>query len=758
MRAAVRVSGIVQGVGFRPFVYRIAKRHGLAGYVKNLGDAGVLIEVEGDEEDIDTFLHDLETKNPAISRLDSIETSFLPESGFSDFSIIASSHDKSKNVSSSPPDIAVCEDCLRELFDSGDRRSLYPFINCTNCGPRFSIVESLPYDRPNTTMREFPMCDYCASQYGNPDDRRYHAQPVCCPRCGPRYALEKKGRIAEGKDAIREAAGFLDSGKIIAIKGLGGFHIACNASEDASVGRLRNLLGRDQQPFAVMARNIDVVREIAEISGEEEAILSSYRRPIVILRDLGRLSRHVAPGLDTVGVMLPYLPLHYLLFGFSKCDVFVMTSGNFPGNPMATEIECARDELPFADYFLTHDLTIQNRIDDSVIKFVAGTPVFVRRSRGYVPDHIPCPHKKTVLAFGAELLNTFCMTKGGKAFLSQHIGNTQNFEVLGFQKEALNHFGRMLSIDRFDHVMCDLHPQYNTTRLASTLSRVWQVQHHFAHVFSFREKEIIVIAADGAGYGMDGHIWGGEVLYAGEKFLRVAHLEEHPLAGDVSSIFPARFAFSILDLPHEYVKYLRHGDEERAVLQRQLEKGLNVTMTSSCGRILDAASVILEIAHERTYEGEPAMKLEAAARGESIRLPAEIREEEGVHECIPFSKFGEGAKMKMGKVKIILTRPMLESILEKYMSGVSRNILAVSILDTLGKAFSTVAIEKACELGVKKIGFSGGCAYNTVMAQTIKNEVRGVGLDFLLPDVPCGDGGISYGQACAARYLGEDDG
>jgi len=758
MRAAVRVSGMVQGVGFRPFVYRIAKRHGLAGYVKNLGDAGVLIEVEGDEEDIDTFLHDLETKNPAISRLDSVETSFLPESGFSDFSIIASSHDKSKSVSSSPPDIAVCEDCMRELFESGDRRNLYPFINCTHCGPRFSIVESLPYDRPNTTMREFPMCEYCASQYGNPDNRRYHAQPVCCPLCGPQYTLEKKGKIADGTDAIRKAAGLLDSGKIIAIKGLGGFHIACNASDDASVGRLRNLLGRDQQPFAVMARNIAVVHEITEMDGKEEAILSSYRRPIVVLRDRGKLSPFVAPRLNTVGVMLPYLPLHYLLFRFSTCDVFVMTSGNFPGNPMATELEKAKNELPFADYFLTHNLAIQNRIDDSVIKFVAGSPLFVRRSRGYVPDHIPCPHTKTVLAFGAELLNTFCMTKGGKAFLSQHIGNTQNFEVLEFQKDAITHFQRLLSMNKFDHVMCDLHPQYNTTRLASRLSRVWQVQHHFAHVFSFREEKIIVIAADGAGYGTDSHIWGGEVLYAGEEFLRLGHLEEHPLVGDVSSIFPARFAFSILDLPHEYVKYLRHGDEEHAVLQRQLEKGLNMTMTSSCGRILDAASVILEISHERTYEGEPAMKLEATACGKPIHLPAEICEEEGVHECIPFVEFGESAKTKMGKVKIIMTKPMLETILDKYMSGVSRNILATSILETLGRAFSTVAIENARELDVKKIGFSGGCAYNTIMAQTIKSEVGRAGLEFLLPDVPCGDGGISYGQACAARYLGENDG
>ena len=747
----IHVEGIVQGVGFRPFVYRIAHENDLRGYVKNLGDAGVEIVIEGKEEDIRKFLRDLKEKKPPLARIERIKKKEIPPQGFDRFYIEKSSQKGAGGDSIIPPDVAICDDCIRELFNPADKRYMYPFIVCTNCGPRFTIIEDLPYDRENTTMREFDMCDFCESEYRDPLNRRYHAEPVCCPVCGPNYRLYTNSGEEITGDPLKKAARLIDEGYIVAIKGIGGIHLACDATNEQAVEELRRRTFRPQKPFALMARDLETIESFAILDEDERTELTSYRRPILILRkkDPFPLPEKLAPGLHTIGVMLPYAGTHYILFHWSKSPVYVMTSANYPGLPMAKDNESAFEELgDLADYFLLHNRKILNRADDSVARFVNGKRAVIRRSRGFVPLPIDIPFSYTGLALGAELMNAFGVAKNGRVYPSQYIGNTGKLEVLNFMREAIEHFKKILRVGKLDLVIADLHPTYNTTKLGMELAEEYgteflQVQHHYAHAASIMAEhgldEIIGIALDGVGYGTDGNVWGGEVIYLSyEDVERLAHIDYYPLpGGDLASYYPLRALMGVLSklYPVEEVQEvirkhcpraiesLKYGEVEFNVILNQLTRGINVSYASSTGRILDAFSVLLNVAYRRTYEGEPAMKLESLAlKGKNdlgFRVPVE----------------GETIKIE-------------ELFIQALESRANPADIAYSVHLALGRAFGEIAIEKAGEFGVRAIGISGGVAYNELIVKTIRKMVGAKGLKFYSTyEVPRGDNGINVGQA-----------
>ncbi|WP_456423561.1 carbamoyltransferase HypF, partial [Thermococcus sp.] len=749
----IHVNGIVQAVGFRPFIYRIAHEHNLRGYVKNLGDAGVEIVVEGRNEDIEAFIRDIHRKKPPLARIDKLEKKEIPPQGFDRFYIEKSSKGGSGGDSIIPPDIAICEDCLRELFDPTNKRYMYPFIVCTNCGPRFTIIEDLPYDRENTTMREFPMCDFCESEYKDPLNRRYHAEPVCCPVCGPSYRLyTNEGEEITG-DPLRKAAELIDKGYIVAIKGIGGIHLACDATREDVVAELRRRTFRKAKPFAIMADSLETVKSFAYVSEEEEEELTSYRRPIVTLRkrEPFPLPENLAPGLHTIGVMLPYAGTHYILFHWSKSKVYVMTSANYPGMPMVKDNEKAFEELKdIADYFLLHNRKILNRADDSVIRFVDGKRAVIRRSRGFVPLPIEIPFSYRGLAVGAELMNAFGVAKNGKVYPSQYIGNTGKVEVLEFMREAIGHFKRILRVNEFDLIIADLHPGYNTTKLAMELANelnveLLQVQHHYAHIASvLAEKNLesaVGIAVDGVGYGTDGNVWGGEVLYLSyEDVERLAHIDYYPLpGGDLASYYPLRALMGILSKVYgveelegiierccpKAINSLKYGKVEFSVVLNQLAKGINLAYASSTGRVLDSLAVLLNIAYRRHYEGEPAMKLESFAMKGKNDLKFEIPVE------------GELIKVEELFVQAL-------EVLDKA----SPADIAYSVHLALARAFSEVALKKAREFGVKDVVMSGGVAYNELIVKTVRKAIESNGLRFhVTEEVPRGDNGINVGQA-----------
>ncbi|MFA4646664.1 carbamoyltransferase HypF [Pyrococcus kukulkanii] len=750
----IHVQGIVQAVGFRPFVYRIAHAHNLRGYVRNLGDAGVEIVVEGREEDIEAFLEDLYKKKPPLAKIEKVIRKEIPIQGFGRFYIEKSSTEKKgEGDSIIPPDIAICEDCLRELFDPNDKRFMYPFIVCTNCGPRFTIIEDLPYDRENTAMREFPMCDFCRSEYEDPLNRRYHAEPVACPTCGPSYRLYTSTGEEVIGDPLRRAAKLIDRGYIVAIKGIGGIHLACDATREDVVAELRKRLFRPQKPFAIMARDLETIKTFAYVTEEEEEELTSYRRPIVALRkkEPFPLPENLAPGLHTIGVMLPYAGTHYILFHWSKTPVYVMTSANFPGMPMIKDNDEAFEKLKdVADYLLLHNRRIPNRADDSVVRFVDGKRAVIRRSRGFVPLPIEIPFEYKGLAVGAELMNAFGVVKGNRVYPSQYIGNTSKIEVLEFMREAVAHFRKILRVSDFDLIIADLHPSYNTTKLAmeiaeETNAELLQVQHHYAHIASVMAEhgleEVVGIALDGVGYGTDGKTWGGEVIYLSyEDVERLAHIEYYPLpGGDLASYYPLRALIGILSEMYELeevrstierlcpkaVESLKYGRVEFNVIFNQLARGINVAYASSTGRVLDAFAVLLNVAYRRHYEGEPAMKLESFAfKGKNdlgLKVPV------------------EGEEIKITE----LFREVLEVIDKANPADI-----AYSVHLALARTFAELAVEKAKEFGVKGIAMSGGVAYNELIVKTVRKFVEAQGLKFYSTyEVPRGDNGINVGQA-----------
>lgn len=751
MRVEIKVRGIVQGVGFRPFVYRIAVSNRLVGYVRNRGDAVVEIVVEGEKSSVERFLKDLKQKKPPLARVyETITTYGEDKKEFERFTILPSSKEVKLSGSVIPPDVSICDECLRELRDPKDERYEYFFITCTNCGPRYTIIEGLPYDRPNTTMQDFTMCNFCSKEYKDPSNRRFHAQTVACARCGPWvYLTTNDGRPIEQKDPIREAGKLLEEGYIVAVKGYGGFHVATATTRSEPIARLRRVKHRAQKPFAIMARDLEAVRSFAEVSLEEADLLTSYIKPIVLLRkrDDYYLSELISPGLHNVGVMLPYTGLHIMLFDKVREPAFVMTSANPPNEPIVTDNTDALKRLGHVvDYFLFHNRNIAQRCDDSVVRLHGETQSIIRRSRGYAPEPIRLKRSanRCVLGVGAELNATSCVLLQDKAFISQHIGDVENLETLDFLKDATNHLIRLTN-SRVEVIAHDLHPKFTTTRLARDLGNelecpVVPVQHHHAHIASLMGEhnidELVGIACDGYGYGSDGGAWGGEVLHCHhEGFQRLGHLQEQPMVGgDLATLYPLRMAAGILHSVIDVGDWLLsksdlfpHGEEEVEVVLRQLESR-SVPNTTSCGRVLDAVSAILGVCYERTYEGEPAMKLESAAiRGRDVlNLTPEL------------------------KGNTINTTLLVHEIFSKRGSH-SVADLACSAQSYLARALAQLAVEEAERLGVGAVGFSGGVAYNEHMTLTMRRVVEKSGLKFVVHGmVPPGDGGISFGQAMVA--------
>jgi hydrogenase maturation protein HypF len=753
----VNVTGIVQGVGFRPFIYRTAVKNGLNGYVRNRGDAGVEILLEGEEKNIQNFIEDLKSKKPPLAQIHEIITTRLKgKNEYGKFTIYQSSDEAELSGSVIPPDIAICNDCLKELRDPKDPRYEYFFITCTDCGPRFTIIERLPYDRQNTTTREFPMCSFCQREYADPSNRRFHAQTIACPKCGPKaYLTTRKGESIEHKDPIREAGKLLSEGFIVAVKGYGGFHVATSTTKDDPLIRLRKVKHRSQKPFAIMARSLEAAKTFAEVSKRETELLTSYTRPIVLLNKSNEyyLSDLIAPGLHNVGVMLPYTGLHYMLFDEVDEPAFVMTSANPPNQPIIKDNEEALQKLgDTVDYFLFHNRQIAHRCDDSVTRVHKQNLVFIRRSRGYAPAPIMLRKKakRCVLGLGGEQNDTACVLLGNKAFISQHIGDVENVETRDFLENAGKHLIRLTN-SKVEAVACDLHPKFTTTKLAHDLAeendwQLVQVQHHYAHIAALMAEhdvnEIVGTCCDGYGYGVDGEAWGGEILLCTSEssdFKRVAHLEKQPLiGGDSATRYPLRMATGMLhkkvdvkDWLLENKEQFPHGESEIQIILQQLEKGHSITGTTSCGRVLDAVAAVLGICYERTYEGEPAMKLEASAiKGKDVLKLQPIV-----------------------KSNILDTSQMLLEIFEnreKY----SKADLAYSVHAYLAKGLATLAIEKALESNIKVIGFSGGVACNEIFASIMRKIVENAGLRFLVHEaIPPGDGGLSFGQAVVGGFF-----
>jgi hydrogenase maturation protein HypF len=755
LRVKVNVTGIVQGVGFRPFVYRTAVKRGLMGYVRNRGDAGVEILLEGTKDAIDNFLLYLQEQKPPQAQIHEVIKAVLEgKNEYAKFSIIQSSEELEQSGSVVPPDSAICSDCLRELRDPSDPRFDYFFITCINCGPRFTIIERLPYDRENTTMREFPLCGFCKREYDDPLNRRFHAQTVACPPCGPKaYLTTQDGSAIDVADPVREAGKLLSEGSIIAVKGYGGFHISASAVKEAPLVRLRKAKQRHAKPFALMARSLDAIESFSEVNSKEKELLTSTARPIVLLNKNSayNLSELVAPDLHNVGVMLPYSAMHYMLFDGITDQAFVMTSANPANQPIVKDNDEAVRILGDAvDYFLFHNRRIAQRCDDSVTRVHANRNSFIRRSRGYAPAPIMLKQKakRCVVGLGGELNNTSCILNGDKAFISQHIGDVENVETRNFLQQATQHLTRLTN-SKIDTIACDFHPKFTTTNLARELAekngwKLIQVQHHHAHVAALMAEhnvdEIVGIACDGYGYGIDGSAWGGEILHCSKgsaSFSRLGYLEPQPLlGGDVATRYPLRIAAGILSketniedwLMHN-ARYLPHGETEAHLILSQL-KTQSSPKTTSLGRILDATAAILGICNERTYEGEAAMKLESAAvKGKDVL---------GLTSVI--------------RGKTLDTSKMLLSVYENR-EKFSRNDLSYSVHAYLAKGLASMAAEKAVACGVGAVGFTGGSAVNSLLSKLMRDVVEAAGLHFLVHEaVPSGDGGISLGQVVVGGF------
>jgi hydrogenase maturation protein HypF len=758
LRVKINVTGIVQGVGFRPFIYRLAVRNGLTGYVRNRGDAGVEVLLEGDAQSIHIFMAALTAEKPSLAQIDQVKSTVLMgKDEYVNFAIYKSSQEAESSGSIIPPDIAICNQCLKELRDPKDPRYEYFFITCTNCGPRFTIIERLPYDRENTTMREFPLCGFCLKEYEDPANRRFHAQTVACPTYGPKaYLTTNKGEPVETQDPVRLAGKLLSEGNILAVKGYGGFHIAASTLREEPLQALRGAKHRREKPFAIMARSFEAAKGFVEVSSKEQDLLTSPAHPVVLLNKSPNysLSPLVAPHLHNVGVMLPYSGLHYMLFDQVADSAFVMTSANPPNQPIVKDNDAALKTLGgTVDYFLFHNREIAHRCDDSVMRVHGSRPVFLRRSRGYAPAPIRLKQKskRCVVALGGELNNTSCVLLDDKAFISQHIGDVENVETRSFLQEATSHLQHLTNC-KGETVTCDLHPKFTTTILAKEMaeadgSPLVQVQHHQAHAAALMAEhgldETVSVVCDGYGYGSDGAAWGGEVLFCTHEtpeFSRLGHLEAQPLlGGDLASRFPVRVAAGMLSKAGVNVeewltqnsRYLPHGETEAKLILNQLKTGTNIVETTSCGRVLDAVAVVIGVCFERTYEGESAMKLESAAlTGKDIlRLKPKFNGD------------------------VLDTSCLMEAIFGSLGNRVSAPDLAYSAHAYLAKGLAALAIQGANAKSVKNVGFSGGVACNQILAELMRETVESAGLRFFVHEsIPAGDGGISFGQAVVAGF------
>jgi hydrogenase maturation protein HypF len=786
----VLVEGIVQGVGFRPFVYRIATELELTGYVRNLGNV-VEIIIQGSDEQIADFIFKLQNELPPIAKINNLETEELEDDEeYADFTIKESS-DSFSGTSVIPPDLAICDKCLEEINDPNNRRYNYPFNACTDCGPRFTVIENVPYDRDKTTMDDFPLCEDCEVEYKNPLDRRYHAEASCCEVCGPSLELYKNDNQTPVKvdceDPLKETAKLLDEGKIFAIKGIGGTHLVANVMLEDTINLLRERLGRENQAFAVMSPDIETVKGYAMVSEAEEKTLLSKERPIVILKknESYDFAQSVSPGLHNIGVMLPYAPLHHLLFNHTDTPAYIMTSANVPGEPMMiTNEEILKNLDTIADYYLIHNRRILNRCDDSVARFRNNELAFIRRSRGYTPEPYDLKGKYTnlnpefdnlnVLALGPELDVTFTILKNSKAYVSQHIGNTNKYRTYEFLQEAIKHMMRITKTDSFDAIACDLHPQFFTTRLAKEYAEEYDcplipVQHHHAHGISLlndhytndQNNDMIIIAADGVGYGGDGNSWGGEILFTNIKdYERTASLMPQKMpGGDLCTKFPVRMLASILANPNSdyenekytedyvnellnknYVDSFQHGAIEIKSLFKQMETNLNVGINTSTGRVLDSVSTALHICDKRSYEGEASMKLESCAY--------DYKEDDTLEDFPIIIKEYEDEN---GTRKILDTTAIMRYVVDKIEEGEDLHKIAVAGQKAVSVGLAKLAVESAREKGIKTIGATGGVFYNEAITSHIKEYVENEGFEFIQHINSCpGDGSVSLGQAIVA--------
>ncbi len=793
--ARIHITGIVQGVGFRPFIYGLAKHFGLPGWVRNTS-AGVDIEIDGPLSSLHAFVSAIENEAPPLAHIDNLQVEYCAPGGFSSFEITHSQPvpDAFQPIS---PDMSICEDCLRELFDPADRRYLYPFINCTNCGPRYTIIQDIPYDRPKTTMSAFPLCPTCTAEYQNPLDRRFHAQPVACPDCGPKVWLEGPSdllsaagpflqpanpNVVQSAAAIFTAQRLLVQGKIIAIKGLGGFHLACDAQNRQAVAELRQRKLRVDKPFALMAPDLETIQKHCALNQAESQLLNSHQRPIVLLERLpgSPIAAQAAPGQSTLGIMLPYTPLHYLLFSQNPADpaqtpppVLVMTSGNLSEEPIAIDNDEARQRLShLADAFLMHDRPIRTRCDDSVVRIfqiskkqsilptIQTMPI--RRSRGYAPFPIHLPYPvPPMIAVGAELKNAFCVTREQYAFMSQHIGDMENFETLRSFEDGIQHVERLFRIHP-QAIAHDLHPNYLATRYA--LERAKQagipaigVQHHHAHIAACmaehelpRDKQVIGVSFDGTGYGEDGAIWGGEFLIANyREYQRPYHLEYIPLPGADKAIRePWRMALAWLaqagiawteDLaPVQYaLQNLPAASQPLETLSSQIRNRINAPLTSSVGRLFDAVAALVGIRQSVNYEAQAAIELENQCDPqEQNHYPA---------GSIFENHTGNNLSQPISPDNLI------QAIVDDLRKGTSVSTIAARFHNSLAQIVTQVCCMLRDQYGINDVALSGGVWQNTTLLQ--KTVIALQAEKFMLylhQQVPTNDGGIALGQAIIA--------
>jgi len=766
LRREVLVCGVVQGVGFRPFIYRLAIEEGLTGSIGNDTD-GVKIEIEGPREQLDAFLRRLRQEAPPLARIDSVTVRALPSAGLQggkDEFRIVSSQVTGPVSTGIPADSATCPDCLRELLDPSDRRYRYPFLNCTNCGPRFTITRRVPYDRPQTSMAMFPMCAACQREYDDPLNRRFHAQPNACRDCGPRvWLVGADGMDIPANDAVTASIERLLAGQIMAIKGIGGFHLSVDATNGAAVMRLRERKHRYGKPLAVMVRDLETARTVCTLTTEEGALMTTAARPIVLARrcEGSGIADSVAPGIPWLGVFLPYAPLPHLLFADERLQALVMTSANLSEEPIAIDNDEALARLGgIADAFLMHDREILQRCDDSVAAVVDGAPQLLRRARGFVPLGVPLPFEAPpLLAVGGHLKNVFALARGGFAYQSQHLGDLETLTGLEFFKESLDHLMRTFEIEP-QTVVHDLHPGYLSTQFAKDWASerglpLIAVQHHHAHIAGCMAEhgltgQVIGLALDGTGYGTDGKIWGGEVLIARlGSFERFAHLEYVPMPGGEAAIKePWRVAFAALrtaGLDVESAAALSGANAQEArILERMIERGVNAPLTSSLGRLFDAVAAVVLGRRTVDYEAQAAIELEGVAVDEPD-------DESGYAVEFISADWAERLPVRMSAA------PLWRGLVEDLREGASR--AKISARFHLGVAMSFVRAAKLAREagGITRVALSGGCMHNRRLARLLRARLEAESFKvFQHVNVSPGDGGLSYGQiAVAAARLGK---
>ncbi len=745
------IQGIVQGVGFRPHVFQLATKYHLTGSVTNTS-AGVIIHSQGLPEAINAFHRDLVKHPPPLAHITKVNVYSQALKKHEAFAIAKSDGTAEKSALITP-DTSVCEDCRREMFDAVDRRFRYPFINCTHCGPRYTIIDDIPYDRPNTSMRKFKMCPACQAEYDDPVDRRFHAQPNACPVCGPQVALfDHQRKPVEDADPILKTIDLLADGHIVAIKGLGGFHLAVDATNEAAVTRLRQRKIREEKPLALMAADLKTTRRFVHVNDLEASVLTSRQRPIVLLRirTPNGIAPSVAPRSRDFGVMLPYTPMHYLLLE-REPNVLVMTSGNRTDEPIAIANDDAFNRLAdIADYFLVHNRDIYLRSDDSLVRPAAGAIRPIRRARGYVPVPVFLRHEvPPILALGAELKNTICLTKADRAFVSQHIGDLENVATHRFFKKTIDHLTRILDI-RPEIVAFDMHPDYLSTEYARNMTDVAKitVQHHHAHIVSAMAEHglsdpVIGLAFDGTGYGTDGHVWGGEIMVVTpDAFNRMAHLAYVPMPGSAAAIKePWRMAISYLDaafgddLWNLNLPFMEQIDPEKIdIIRRMIARGLNTPQTSSLGRLFDGVAALAGIRHRVTFEGQAAMEMEGMAAETKASYSYEWE--------------------KTGGHYLIRSEPIIRDVVESLVAGVSVAIVAGRFHATLIRMFTELTIRISQDCGINRIVLSGGVFQNARLLTGLTDALYARDLKVYTHSiVPTNDGGICLGQAMVAAAL-----